>query len=281
MKDRPVTIQKNVSRNSAFQLEKRRCQNGWKGEENEWGTSIKLLFIQRGSASLQIQASKFELVENELLYVESSRSFRLAYEADTIVWILKISSVWLYSVMPDLYDTGALLMPSMRIERGKEKDDLDRLMQESARLFEYDDEIADIGINGLMFLIVYRLALYLSRHPEQKQSARTVQDPLKGVIRYLHANYTKPITLQELADEMHCTPQYISKLFQQGYGMTYKTYLTKLRLEQAVYEIEHTTKSHAEISMDCGFPSQHAFIQAFKRHYEMTPGKYAEMKKDS
>ena len=38
--------------------------------------------------------------------------------------------------------------------------------------------------------------------------------------------------------------------------------------------MEFTNHNLLDISIDCGFPSQHAFINSFKRVYGMTPSEY-------
>lgn len=101
------------------------------------------------------------------------------------------------------------------------------------------------------------------------------------MLQYIYEHYHENITLKALADHFYVTPQYISKLFRQHFAMNYKQYLTKIRLEHAVYEMMYTDNNLLDISIQCGFSSQHAFIEQFKAKYCTTPSEFRKLKKTS
>ena len=70
-----------------------------------------------------------------------------------------------------------------------------------------------------------------------------------------------------LADKVHLSAPYLSKFFDQQFGMTFLSYLTQIRLDHAVNALSATEKTIDDIASDSGFPNTHAFVQAFKKEY--------------
>ena len=53
------------------------------------------------------------------------------------------------------------------------------------------------------------------------------------IIRYIHRHYADDLSLNTLAEVLHMTPGYVSRLFSRESGTTYRKYLTELRVEKA------------------------------------------------
>lgn len=93
------------------------------------------------------------------------------------------------------------------------------------------------------------------------------------------AHYTEPFTLSQLADAVHLSAPYLSKFFDQQFGMTFLNYLTHVRLNHAVKQLLRTEATIETISSDSGFPNSHAFVQAFRKEYGVLPSVYRRQKR--
>ena len=94
------------------------------------------------------------------------------------------------------------------------------------------------------------------------------------IIRYIHRHYADDLSLNTLADVLHMTPAYVSRLFSRESGTTYRKYLTELRVEKAKELLATSSLSIAEVCDRVGFNDYFHFIKTFKRLTGTSPGKY-------
>ena len=104
---------------------------------------------------------------------------------------------------------------------------------------------------------------------------------ISEITRIIREHYAENLSLSMLAEMVHLSPPYLSKFFDQHFGMTFLAYLTQFRLSKAVHELTETTKNIEEISADNGFANSHAFVQAFKKEYNVLPSVYRRRLKEA
>lgn len=247
-----------------------------------WHTSVEIIYVLHGELSVTA-AETWTLQGGELLFLNSAQIHSLKYTRQTRTVSLQVSPVWLYSVIPEFLTADIHLTP--QILRGLSDlqpcEELARSILLLKDVFYSDEPFADIWVNGYVFLILYHLITHF-RAGEKKNPKEPYQyqQNIRRLLRYINEHYQEDISLQSLADSLYVSPQYISKLFRQNFSMTYKQYLMKVRLEHAVYEMTHTKDSLLDISIKCGFSSQHAFIELFKKKYGMTPGEFRKLRSE-
>ncbi len=94
---------------------------------------------------------------------------------------------------------------------------------------------------------------------------------LRNALKYMRENFRHPITLIEVADFVHVTPQYFSKLFKTEINITFHEYLRNMRLDYSMMLLNTTNMSVTEICMDCGFNSSSNFTKIFKERFGVLP----------
>jgi two-component system response regulator YesN len=97
---------------------------------------------------------------------------------------------------------------------------------------------------------------------------------IKRVVEYINNHYEEEITLQGLSELFHINPSYISQLFRKETGMTFKEYLTKLRISYASALLADTNLSISQITHKAGYNDYFYFIKAFKKRKGKTPKQY-------
>lgn len=85
-------------------------------------------------------------------------------------------------------------------------------------------------------------------------------------------------SLQQLSDELHLTPGYVSFKFREIYGLNFQDYVVKLRLSKAKLMLLSTDKRMYEIAAECGFDDPNYFSASFKKNIGTSPSQY---KKDA
>lgn len=99
-------------------------------------------------------------------------------------------------------------------------------------------------------------------------------DTIKRCINLIYSHLPGKITLEELADEIHLSPKYLSSLFIKETGDSLTEFTTKARIDQATHLLSSSTLSYLEISNVLEFSSQSHFTKVFKKKTGMTPKEY-------
>jgi AraC-like DNA-binding protein/ligand-binding sensor protein len=99
---------------------------------------------------------------------------------------------------------------------------------------------------------------------------------LRKAERFIWENYTRKISLQEIAGASGLSAPYFSTIFKDEMGENLSNYLNRLRVEKASAMLAETDLPISEIATACGFEDQSWFSKIFKNHTGLSPGKYRE-----
>lgn len=96
-------------------------------------------------------------------------------------------------------------------------------------------------------------------------------------IEHLGRVYSEDVTLDAVARIVNVTPQYLSKVFREDTGITFKEYLTELRMEAGKKMLREGELSLREISNAIGYADTNYFVRAFKKYEGVTPKDYQRL----
>ena len=99
---------------------------------------------------------------------------------------------------------------------------------------------------------------------------------LEILLNYIDRNYSRNISLTDLASEINYSVNYVSKIFKKYSSMTYKEYLDNARINHAVEYIKTGQKSFTEIASLCGFDNIRTFNNVFKKIMNCTPSEFKQ-----
>lgn len=91
---------------------------------------------------------------------------------------------------------------------------------------------------------------------------------------YIQANYSRNITLEDIAGHTGFSIYYFSKLFKQQFQMNFVDYLTKVRIEKAKTMLQEGQASVKEISSSVGYSEAGYFTRVFKKETGVPPSVY-------
>jgi AraC-like DNA-binding protein/ligand-binding sensor protein len=97
---------------------------------------------------------------------------------------------------------------------------------------------------------------------------------LKKAERFIMENFTRKISLKEIASASGLSAPYFSTIFKEEMGENLSGYLNRLRVEKACRMLTETETSLSEIAGSCGFEDQSWFSKIFKSYTGISPGKY-------
>ena len=99
---------------------------------------------------------------------------------------------------------------------------------------------------------------------------------LRKAERFIWENYSRKISLNEIADASGLSAPYFSTIFKKEMGQNLSDYLNKLRIEKATGLLSDTGLPLNEIAKTCGFEDQSWFSKVFKNCMGTSPGRFRE-----
>ncbi len=97
---------------------------------------------------------------------------------------------------------------------------------------------------------------------------------VKKAVYYFNCNSGTQISRWKLADSVHVSEDYLTRIFHREIGLSPWEYLNRYRIFQASKMLLHTNFTIYEISEKCGFQDQAYFCRVFKKIYGIPPGRY-------
>ncbi|MGQ0603484.1 MAG: ATP-binding protein, partial [Anaerolineales bacterium] len=97
---------------------------------------------------------------------------------------------------------------------------------------------------------------------------------VKRAVAYLHQNYQRPLSRQEVAAAIGVSQDYLSHIFRQELGLSPWDYLNRYRIKQARVLLRGSSAGIMEIAAQVGFSDLSYFNRVFRKHVGRSPGAY-------
>ncbi len=129
----------------------------------------------------------------------------------------------------------------------------------------------DKKIMELLFLLMVQEM----HRPSQEQLKVELATPLAiAAQKYIGTHFNEQLSLESIAEELHCNPQYLSRLYRKAFGITLTEELNKRRIARAKWLLACGSLSIKETAKKCGFNDLAYFRRQFRRYCSMTPNEY-------
>lgn len=119
-------------------------------------------------------------------------------------------------------------------------------------------------------IIMLMTELIVGRAPAAA-AARPMPRYVEGIMKYIHENYRRQITLDELTAQFNVSKFHLSREFKKYTGYTPNDYLISVRMNRAKELLRHTGRTITEIAQITGCGEVNHFIQLFKSREKVTP----------
>jgi len=103
------------------------------------------------------------------------------------------------------------------------------------------------------------------------------QEIINNIHTYISAHYADEITLGTIAQVVHLSPYYISKLFKKTTGENFIDYLTSVRMERAMELLSSPDVRVYDVAEQVGYKSTKHFSQVFRSYTGKTPSEYRQI----
>jgi xylan 1,4-beta-xylosidase len=247
-----------------------------KSEEYHYHKEIELIFPLKGNVSYFVKGQKYKLSEHDLFWVNSLDMHSVFSESEeSILLILHLNQIFFdtyyenfsnfyYKYNDSINNRNNPLYDSISSNLGK-------LMLCMIKL-ESDYKLK--AINCVIEIILILLNNFKEENIQKFNSSLYKQTRLSDILKFIEKNYNSDLTLTSLSNEMHISPQYISKFFKDNLEIGFVDYINKLRITKSLHDLLESNKSILDIAIEHGFNDHKAYNRAFKKEFDMTATEY-------
>ena len=101
------------------------------------------------------------------------------------------------------------------------------------------------------------------------------------VIDYIYDNYNQKLLLNEVAQYVYVSDDYLSKILKKYTGRGFEEFVASVRAEMSIRLLLNTDKSITEIAYECGFSAPKYYNAAFEKNYGCRPVDYRKTNREN
>ena len=152
-------------------------------------------------------------------------------------------------------------------------------LTELLHCFETDTPHLELSIRLILSYLCLHIIKTSQYSSDRFPSYETANPVVHQTLQYILYNFRKKITMQELGDKAHVSPNHLALLFKQSTGTTCMQMIADLRMQYALKLLENPTLSIETISEQSGFSAVSYFISVFRKRFGITPKEFQNRSK--
>lgn len=246
---------------------------------------IELLYVLEGTLEVTSGEETVHLEAEDIFVLNANKHHMLNGSENVLFLQLSI----LYQTVSDVLQSGDVIFwCNSTNDKSERYEELRKILKVLLKHYvEMKGDTANFGHIALCYRVLDNLSMYFLVRTSDKgmlDEQDKFDERIRQINNYIRANYSQPISLKELADQLYLSNGYLSRFFKRNYGMSFAEYLTNVRLFHAVDDLLYTSTPITRIAYDNGFASVAVFNKIFKNAYGETPSafrKKAKSQKDA
>ena len=238
----------------------------------------ELMYVKNGEMEYFVDQYTFNLKRGDLLIIPPNVLHKLLDDNEQTCERIVISVTKKYISEISTKNTD-LLQIFEEITKSKKynitiKDDMLVKVENYLEIL-LDTQFSDKYGDDLLFKIRFaQLFLLINNNYASYEIQVSFKSPLiEKIIKYIDNNYSKTITIIDIANYFNVSSSSISHTFKDETGISIHKYLIKRRMVEVAKLIRESVDLH-EVAYTCGFNDYTSFFRTFKKEYLMTPLEY-------
>lgn len=241
---------------------------------NHWHPEIELIFFEAGDNRIWINNREMPVKNGSIFIINSNESH--SFIQKNIVKPQGCTVIISYKYLKKLYkniDNCYFVLDKNKPQYTTLKIILKRLIY----IYQHksSDKFIFFKINNLINNIIYILLSYFCIEKVDVESiTKKYEKRYQLIVQYIEQHYTENIRLEDIATHFGFSKEHFSRSFKKYMNITFKDYLLKRRLLNAVCLLKTTDRAISQIALDSGFINLKTFYGIFKKYYHTTPRLY-------
>ena len=236
----------------------------------------KLLFLVSGSGGYHIDGQRYLLQSGDIVLIGSRSIHKPELDAGT-----PYERIIIY-ISPDYLrresSADCDLLSVFSGEKGhvlRLREEQKRKLFQMAAALERDLDSREFGREILSNTGLLRLLVEIGRNMHRRESVgpspvMPQNERILEILRYLDANLTEEIDIEDLAQAFYISKYHMMRLFRRETGTTIHLYLIQKRLLLARTYMDAGMRA-TEACYRCGFHSYSSFTRAYGKYFGTTP----------
>ena len=247
-----------------------------------WHPEVEILITTAGSIQCRLEDRKLNLKKGDIAIFNPNQAHILQNASPDHKYIDVIFSPEVIA-MPQTHifqknfvgplTDGRLQLPNLIQPGHPAHEDLRALLSQMPQGNLYQDES-----KFFRYARVVALCSALQPYCTLTQNTDRRQFPEDRTVRsamiYIHNSYSRPLTLENIATQVHLHPNYLSAIFKAQTGHTVTEHISMTRVDAAKFILRRDVLPMSRIAELTGFPSERSFYRQFKKITGMTPKAY-------
>lgn len=242
-----------------------------------WHNYYEIEYITEGKGIEIINGETTEITPGMMHILSPSDFHELLIDAP--LTLIKICFD-LSDIAPEVFRIISKFQKQIFLFDGSEKELFDMLFASTLiekKLYE-NTNLYPLIAKKMLESIILTSAEYIRNHSsDDSATALGKKSDINSVLAYIQANYTKRITLADIAENTHFSASYLSRYFHQTVGTTFVRYVKNLRIEMAAKLLVNTDFDITAICYEIGYSSPSSFSNEFKKIYKVSPTEYRKI----
>jgi two-component system response regulator YesN len=207
-------------------------------------------------------------VETEALLIKSIQTNDAIHAQKILLQLLEDNLDRFESDIYSLYDFKNVLLNTMKRILNKYDLSFTHFSRENQELFRNLNSTDSILLKDTFMEMLEKLLELVGEKNTLNLST------IEKVLVYIRSNYTRDLSLSEVAEEFNLSESYVSKLIKEHLKTSFKSYINQLKVEKAKELLDTGKYKVSEVAELVGCKNVNTFIRIFKQHEGTTPGKY-------
>ncbi|MEM7013403.1 MAG: helix-turn-helix transcriptional regulator [Verrucomicrobiota bacterium] len=226
----------------------------------------KLVFVHQGRLGLDRQDEWIELESGDVLLMQEQVRSRaaIAYPPDLVYFWLLFESA--SPLAADLWPDRT------QVSRGRRVADLFHLLLE--------DQESGVSMDLSRPLVKALLTeIYDHSSPNESVASTELRHALR-VETFIHSNFRKPISTQDIAEALGINADYLGRSFRKARGYTLVDAIQRTRLREARLQLVEGNDTIDRIACACGFSDAGYFRRVFRKIEGVSPKEFRAQSQD-
>lgn len=223
-----------------------------------------LIMVKEGTLYITQGGINYEVGPKQYIFLKANEE-HYGYKPSTG----KLSYLWVHFLYENPNDS-LYIMPEFGEIALTERAPLlfNQLLDLSRQETIYSNQILDYALSLLIMEVSQE---FIKMHHRMNNN---IPPNISRILEWIKANYDKPITVTDIANEFGYNPNYLSALFMKTMDQTLINFIKKTRVDISKSLLANYDISIKEAAYSCGFSDEKYYMKTFKKIEGMTPSEY-------
>jgi len=247
---------------------------------------IELIYIASGEGTHEIDGISYRLCRGDMLFINyhQTHSFQAEeqmvfynffvkpeYISERLANAESLYDIFSFLILDRYFDTIDRAMPLAHFSAA-EMLEIERLSEEMLSESEAEQPGYALVLDGYMRILLAKMLRVLCK----KETSGFCRAVTPELLAYIDENYTKPITVTELANQCFYHPTYLGRIFKNTFGISLHDYIGRKRIDYAKKLLLESSDTVDTIAAAVGYADKKQFYKLFREQVGCTPKQYRQ-----